>query len=88
MIIPATSNAQYQIFYQIFYQMSNIFFKSKGFSGLRYLEEIIFNSKIRFQPKELKIFYNMDKLLTKLVMLPVFLAYFQYGMDGSTVPCV
>ena len=30
----------------------------------------------------------MDKLVTKLVMLLMFLMYFQYGMDSSTVPCV
>ena len=29
----------------------------------------------------------MDKLVTKLVMFLMFLMYFQYGMDGSTVPC-
>ena len=29
----------------------------------------------------------MDKLVTKYVMLLLFLMYFQYGMDGM-VPCV
>ena len=31
---------------------------------------------------------NMDKLVTKLVMLLAFLMYFQYCMDSSTVSCV